>query len=459
MKIGLFIFPVRFASMPPIDIAYLSAYLKKRGHEVYIRDFNVEIRVENDCDTRFWSQLINQQDLFNKNKVMIEKWVEDILAFSPDYIGISVWETELYFSQEIAKMIKNRRKDTKIIFGGPWCSFSSGRNMIQNEYVDYAVFGEGEFTLAEIIESQGSQNPIPGCLMKVDGKILDGGWREETINPDLFPYPDYSSFDFNKYLYTSTYPILFNRGCNWNCSFCTHRTAWHNFRSRSAENIFAEIQHCFSTYPWIKRFYSCDHSINSNMKQVLEVCDFIITHGVQIEAFIGFGQVNPQMLKEDVIKKLKQADFKEWGIGVQTGSDRILKSMRRPYTAAQAEQMLEIMHKYDIRPAIDFIIGYPEETEDDFRKTLEFISRICKYVTNISVAPSCYIGNNDLWFHPERYGICALKGGGESWESPTSTPAIRLKRYQIMMAHLSHLGISHRYSDEDRKFAEDKMNS
>ena len=53
MKIGLFIFPVRFASMPPIDIAYLSAYLKKRGHEVYIRDFNVEIRVENDCDTRF----------------------------------------------------------------------------------------------------------------------------------------------------------------------------------------------------------------------------------------------------------------------------------------------------------------------------------------------------------------------------------------------------------------------
>jgi len=453
MKVGLFIFPVRFASMPPIDIAYLAAYLRERGHDVYVRDFNAECLVDNDCDGGFWNQQKNQQDLFSKNKVTVERWVEDILAFSPDFVGMSVWESQLYFSQEIARMIKNKRKEIRVIFGGPWCSYCErGLPWIKNEYADYTVFGEGEFTLAEIVESWDSRNSIPGCFKKTDGEILDGGWREETVNPDLLPYPDYSNFDFTKYLYTSTYPILFNRGCNWNCSFCTLRCVWQHFRSRSAENVFAEIEDCFSKHPFIRRFYSCDHSMNSNMVLLRRLCELIIENNVKIEKFAGYGQVNSEMMDEEFLKKLKRAGFNSWGIGIQSGSDRILKSMRRPYTVAQAEKMLKEMHNQGLGLSIDLIVGYPEENEADFRQTLDFTSRVGRYVGNISVSPYCSIEKNDLGFNPRKYGIYALNEGGNTWESFNCNPEIRSRRHRIIMEHFSSLGVSHRYSDSDRKF-------
>jgi hypothetical protein len=164
------------------------------------------------------------------------------------------------------------------------------------------------------------------------------------------------------------------------------------------------------------------------------------------------------MLDENIIRKLKQAGFTQWGIGVQSGSDQVLKSMSRPYTASQAEKMLEIMHRYNLTACIDFIVGYPEETEYNFRETINFISRVQEYVSNISVAPDCSIGYNNLVFCPERYGIYKHTIG-ESWESSTSTPAIRKERYEIAIEHLASLGVSRRYSDEDREFLKSKFGS
>lgn len=451
MKIGLFVFPVRFASLLPIDIAYLSAYLKRRGHEVYIHDFNVEIPVVNDSDTTFWGQLNNQQEFFNENKNKAEKWVENILDFAPDVVGMSIWETQLYFSLQVASMIKAKRKDIKIVFGGPWCStMGTSLNHLIGGGVDYIVYGEGEATLTEIVESGDFNGAISGCRRKVGGEIVDGGWRQEIPELDSLPFPDYTPFNFDKYLLPA-YPILFSRGCNWNCSFCTHRCVWRGFRCRSPENILKEMQYCFSRYPFMRKFQSCDHAMNANMTQLLQLCDLIIAGNIQVVFFGGFGQVNPQMQEEEVILKLQRAGFNGWSIGVQSGSDRILKSMRRPYTAAQAEKMLETMHRLGVASVIDFIIGYPEETEEDFGQTLEFTTRVGKYVDNISVCPHCYLGGNDLALYPEKYGIYALNRGGDTWESVANTPAIRLRRYQTMIDHLAAQGVSHQHAVNDRK--------
>lgn len=452
-RVCLFIFPVRFTSIAPIDLAYLSAYLKSRGHEVCAHDFNVELPVSNDSDTRFWDQTKNQEELFHRNYEIAEGWVADILDFAPHIIGISVWESQQYFSLEIAKMIKNKAKEIQIVIGGPWCSINSRmRDFINNGCVDYVVFGEGEVTFGEIVESGDSAGPIPGCFKKRDGEILVGDWRKQITKPDSLPFPDYTHFSFDKYILSLTYPILFTRGCNWNCSFCTHRMIWKKFRSRSAENIFAEMQHCFLKHPFIKKFRSCDHAMNANMGELLKLCDLMINHNIKIDEIEGFGQVNSYMLDENVLKKLKRAGFTNWGIGMQTGSDRILKSMRRPYTAAEAEKMLKAMYNLGINSSIDIIIGYPEETEDDFKQSLEFVSRVSHYVGNIAVTPHCYVDSNDLAFYPEKYGIYALNGGGDNWESVCNTPSIRLKRYETMLDHLSSLGVSHRYSDSDRDY-------
>jgi hypothetical protein len=131
--------------------------------------------------------------------------------------------------------------------------------------------------------------------------------------------------------------------------------------------------------------------------------------------------------------------------------------MKRPYTATEAETMLKEMYELGMVVCIDFIVGYPTESEEDFKQTLGFMSRVNKYVTNMSIAPYCNVYKNDLASQPEKYGIHALNGGGNTWESAYSTPSIRAHRYEATIAHLASLRISHRYSDSDRTFFENLL--
>ena len=458
MRVGLFIFPVRFTSQPPIDIAYLSAYLRSRGHQVYARDFNIDCMLSNDCDDAFWVEKDNQINLFKSNLERIDKWVKDIIDFSPDFIGISIWKAQLYFSLEIAKMIKSRRKDIAIILGGAWCSIdrkNMEKEIIKNGAADYLVFGEGELTLADIVESGNSKTALPGCLKIVEGKTLEGGWREEVEDLDSLPFPTYADFDFNKYLYRLRYPILLNRGCSWSCTFCTHRNIWRHFRSRSAQNIFAEIKHCLKHYPFIRRFKVCDHTANANLAQMDELCNLIIEENIEIDEVDSYAQINSYMLDDKLLGKLERVGFKSWSIGIESGSDKILKSMRRPYTVELAKKVLKKMSSYGMTLHLSFIIGYTEEGDDDFRQTLDFISGVKRYIKgNIEAQPHCDIRNTDLESNFQKYGIYLKGDSGNDWESAYNTPAIRSKRYKIILDHLRSLGISCRGAAAEREFVE-----
>ncbi|MFH1519190.1 MAG: radical SAM protein [Candidatus Omnitrophota bacterium] len=440
MKVGLFIFPVRFSEIPPIDIAYLSAYLKKAGHQVYIRDFNSELSVDNSNDSGFWIGKDNQKELFEKNTSRVSGWVKDILDFSADVVGFSVYYEQIFFALEIAKMIKAKNENTRIVFGGSICAFlRRGRELITYKQVDYVVAGEGEATLREIVESKDYTKPIKGCLSKHNGEILDGGYREEINNIDDLPFPDYTELKFSNYIRPTTYPISFTRGCTWRCSFCTAPLVWKKFRARSAGNVFSEIKHCLSSYPFIKDFYVCDHSMNAQIPLISELSELIIKNNINIDGFIGYGQVNSRMTDKTLLKKLKRAGFSCWGIGIQSGSDHVLKSMKRLHTAEEAEKLLKAMSSIGMNVSIDFIIGYPEERDVDFLKTLNFITRVKKYLTDISVT-SCGIGNNDIQFNPSKYGIIAINDFDNAWASIHSTPAIRAERHKIFVEHLNNSG-------------------
>ncbi|MCX5713916.1 MAG: radical SAM protein [Candidatus Omnitrophica bacterium] len=447
MRVGLFIFPVRFSSLMPIDIAYLAAYLKKHNHEVYARDFNCELSVRKDSDTWYWDNEEMQRGLFIQQNELVTQWVNDIVAFDPDVVGISTWTAQTFFSLSIARLIKERCPKTLVVIGGPQVALSSASCM-QSTFVDYSVLGEGEITLREIVESQARDDPIPGTKHRIGNVVIDGGMREQIQDLDSLPFPDYSSFDFIKYLYPH-YPILFNRGCTWLCSFCSLRLNWRNFYSRSAENIFAEIKDCATRYPSIQSFYSCDHSMNANIALLYRLCNLLIDDGTKRD-FFGFGQVLNGMLDDDFLDKLAKAGFRDWGIGLQSGSDRILRSMKRPYTTALAERVFQAMNKRGMKIYTDFINGYPEETEEDFQQTLKFISRIRKYVDNITIHPVCFLGNNDLASNPKKYGIRVFENSTE-WESEFNNPEIRKRRYKELIDHVSSLGICVRLPNSDRE--------
>ena len=124
-----------------------------------------------------------------------------------------------------------QNRKIKIVFGGPVCSFAHEKKlMMDNADIDYIVLGEGEETLAEIAGSLDSGGAIPGCIRRIDDEIIHGDPRPQIDCLDELPFPDYDHFDFNSYMHRTTFPILFTRGCAWNCTFCISPYIWKQFK-------------------------------------------------------------------------------------------------------------------------------------------------------------------------------------------------------------------------------------
>ncbi len=450
MRVCLIVPPVLFARQAPISIAYLAAYLKHRGHEVRAWDLNTEISISNDSDNQFWEKNSHCSDFFENNISLFKIWAEKILNFDPRIVGFSIWDTTEYFAIKMAEMLKERNKNILIVFGGFFCTLSK-KEFILNDVVDAVVYGEGELTLADIVENYDHKKAIQGCFIKYNGEIKDCGPREEIGDLNKLPFPDLSCFPLEKYLCEYSPPISFSRGCDWKCSFCITNCQWRKLRVRSAENICNEIMCRLEEFPKLMTFQVCDPSINSDMNLLTNLCDFIIKNTIKA-IFHGFAQIKPQMTPE-LLKKLRKAGFQAFVYGVESGSKIILNKMRRPYTPELAERVIKDTYNAGIEVILGFIVGFPGETEEDFRDTLSFIKRIKDHVTIISSPNECWVDSTYIASHPEEFGIIYRN----NWEISDVGKKIRKERVKEVNDFVKSLGISLNFPTEERKRHSEKF--
>lgn len=449
MRVYLIVPPVLFARQAPISIAYLAAYLKHRGHEVQARDLNIEISISNDSDDPFWSEYSHCSDFFISHRNLFEESVEKILNFSPKVVGFSIWSSTVFFALKMAEMIKERNKNILTVFGGFWCSGARGE-LILNNAVDMVVYGEGELTLADIVEDCDNKKQIPGCLIKYDGEIKDGGNRKEIDNLDNLPFPDLSFFSLNKYLFKNHAPISFSRGCDWKCSFCVTNFQWKEIRIRSAENIKNEIMYRLGQFSDLEGFQVSDPSINTDMNLLNNLCDLIIKDNIKASFHGCFAQIKPGMTPA-FLRKLKEAGFPSLCFGIESGSNRVLNKMRRPYTTEFAERVIKDAYNSGIKVVLGFIVGMPGESEEDFQGTLNFIKGVKNYVQHISDANEFTIMRGTyVACNPEKFGII-YNGSANTWETNETSWQTRKKRVEIFNDFVESLGIlSFPHKDRER---------
>lgn len=450
MRVFLVVPPVLFAQQAPISIAYLVAYLKRRGHDVRAWDLNIEISIPNDSDDQFWENYLQCSDFFENNKSLFDNWVEKILEFVPDVVGFSVWRSTEYFAIRMAEMLKKKDKNIQIIFGGSWCSLG-GRRLISDENVDVLVYGEGELTLADIIESHNLKKPIQGCLIKHNGEIKDYGARKEIENLDNLPFPNLSFFSLDKYLFKNHVPISFSRGCDWRCSYCITNCLWRKLRVRSAESIYSEIVYRLKEFPELRGFRLYDPSINSDINLLSNLCELLIKNNITI-GFDGYAQIKPQMTPK-LLKKLRKVGFLGLGYGMESGSQRILNKMKRPYTVELAERVIKDTYNAGIGVVLGFIVGFPGESEQDFQSNLNFIKKVKRHVTHISSASECWISGTYIANNPEEFGIIYRNN---NWETSEVTEKIRKHRVEKFNDFVRDLGVALVSPTEDRKFYTEK---
>ncbi len=216
---------------------------------------------------------------------------------------------------------------------------------------------------------------------------------EKTLKGEKPKYLEIKRINKLKIQSLDQYPIKIipiQEGCIWNCSYCATKLARRLMQSFPPEDIYREIRDAKLKnlrIIWLTgtdlAVYGFDLGLNlANL--LLGIKD------IEGTFFIRIGMMNPGIINKFINKLLKAFEekriFKFFHIPVQSGSNKVLKDMKRGYTIEEFYDLVyKIREKYpDASIATDIIVGYPTETEEDFKLTIQMLEEIKFDVLNIS---------------------------------------------------------------------------
>ena len=330
-----------------------------------------------------------------------------IKSIKPKFIGFGLIDGNIDASLFFAKKLKEIFPDIKIILGG--CGVAlMGKNRLSlsvasnqcydlNEYyfIDYIINGDGEKTLIELFDSN-FQNleKIKGLIWKKNN-LWQINEKRDFTNLNDAPSPDYSDFLENPYykkFYDIAIPLTFSRGCNFRCTFCSVPTFVPIYRHRPIEKCLDEIGHWidlhkekFEEVDWYRvGMLAHDSIMNGNPKWFEDLCNGIIDRGYGDKITWGG---NLRLMKPladiDTLRLYSRAGIEYMVTGMESASESVLKHMKKNKNMKIVRKIFENIRQINkeagdkendkIRVQLQLIIGYLNETEEDFQMTLDFV--------------------------------------------------------------------------------------
>ena len=257
--------------------------------------------------------------------------------------------------------------------------------------VSYVICGEGEKAVSELlycIKTGKSPADILGIVFNDPDKGVFYGPSPHTIHDlDSLSFPDWSKFPLQNYwdlkyghgpVEGNYLPMLTSRGCPYGCRFCVIPSSNNRkWRSRSPVNVVDEMEHHKKKFG-VNEFHIEDLNPTVSDKRIREICREILRRGLKVIFKMVSGTKVETIKDEETVSLLASAGCNYISISPESGSDRVLKAMDKPFNWDHAVRMVRSMNKYGIFTQACFIIGFPAETKEDRKKTKEQVIRFTK---------------------------------------------------------------------------------
>lgn len=342
--------------LPPLGLGYISSYLKQKGHEVKIIDFNIP-----------------QKDT-NLNGYHV--------------IGISADTPRYYSAIQLCKEI--RKTGAKIIMGGPHVTFLD-EEPLQKGFADYIIRGEGEETMADLleaIEDNKDLEEVAGISFMRKGTVVR---TENRKAPDIsiLPQPDRKELRIKSYQFIEMGAkkitgILTSRGCPYRCTFCSSSefsgTEW---RALSADKVVNEIEDIVSNYDF-KSIAFLDDNFTLNPERVKEICRGIVQRRLDISWWC-FSRADTLLRNEEMVKEMANAGARYIFIGFEAFTRDTLEHYRKRIYPELSYETIRLLKSYGISTHASFIIGDINETEDMINKTIKYAKEISPDAVQFSI--------------------------------------------------------------------------
>ena len=328
----------------PLGCLYLTRALEVAGFTVDLRDY----------------QLWETEDPFD---------LEAFLTFAADpapVIGLSCMANLLPFSIMAAETLKARHPDRKIVLGGVGTKSVEEKILRRFPWVDVIARGEGEATGPELMRALDgdSLDSVLGISYRHNGSIAHNPDRPRLRNLDAIGFPAFGRVPLDRY---QGYGMMTSRGCPYPCTFCSVAPVW-NYQSfsRSPENIVEEMA-LLHRQAGVDLFLFQDEFFVSGRRQVMTFCDALERQRISV-LWKAFGRVN--LMDEEMMKRMAQCGCVELRFGIESGSDRVLKLIKKGFTAAEALELIPKAVQIFRRVDAFYMWGFPFETMEDFNQSL-----------------------------------------------------------------------------------------
>ncbi len=356
--------------LQPLGVLYIAALLKENGFDVEVIDADID-------------------------GLSVEETVVRVLESEPDLIGFSMMTPQLITALACSTLIKEARPDLPVVLGGAHVDSTKGDTYEMADCFDFAVHGEGEYTLLEACQNlrdkgvkteEGYTNfqecieDVPNIIYrdKETGKVQVNLGRPFTRNLDEFPSVDYDMVDIKKYSIPTmaggyVVSMMLSRGCPFKCTFCDAPiTMGTKLRFWSIDRVIEDIKFYKEKYG-VTNFVFKDSTFTAKKKWAQEFCQRLVDENLNIKWRCN---TRANLVPPGLLDLMAEAGCYVINFGVESGDQEVLKRIKKEVDLEEVVDAFERCRKLGIRTYATFLIGNPGETEESAQNTLDFSKRV-----------------------------------------------------------------------------------
>ena len=368
----------------PLALGYLSGSVIKNTNwdvQTYNADFNTTKKIfvpEND----YISGKGFKRYLSSIKDFSLPIWDEvkkSISEYNPSVVGISAKTQNFISASIVAKITKEINPNIMVIAGGVH-STMNGSKVLDCKDIDFLSIGEGENTIVELLlalEKNKDLNSVDGIVFREKNKIIRTKPRSYVENLDSLDFPITNAprilKDFEKYPKEAFGYVFASRGCPYACTFCESKSMWtRKVRYRSPENIVAELKEMKKL--GINKVNFDDDTFGVSKKNIKAMNDLMHS---EIPDMTYTCETVVQLAKdENVVKDMKKGGCTATFVGIESGNNEILKKIKKTQTTVECIQAMDNLRKHGIESHAFIMVGFPDETEETFKQTMDFIPQL-----------------------------------------------------------------------------------
>ena len=348
------------AEHAPLGVLSLAAILEQCGHDPQIVDLN-----------QWYYAFLREEDPAIARSEFAPYVCERLRTLDFDVLGFSTICSSYPLTLRIASALKRERPDTPIVIGGPQASVVDEHTLKAFPGIDFVVRGEAEQSLPQLlqsIEGTGHFDSIKGITFRRDGVVRRTPNAPVIEDLDTLPFPAFHLFPTLKSCHYA--PLELGRGCPFACTFCSTNDFFRrNFRLKSPQTIIEQMRTVQRTYG-ISTFDLVHDMFTVDRKRVVKFCEALLASG---ETFYWNCSARTDCIDEELVELMAEAGCRGIFFGIETGSQRLQHTILKRLDLEEARRMIACTDRVGIQTAVSLITGFPEETIEDVRDSVDFI--------------------------------------------------------------------------------------